>query len=121
MFQTIGIVCKHDDARVPDTVRALVELLRGFGVTALMSGDSDGINKDYHGDLFLNGVEQADGSARQVWGGAHDLGNMAGSAIIDITDTGHDLDLRIKEDGAGVGTDIVLYHVNFNIVQVGGT
>jgi NAD+ kinase len=43
MFQTIGIVCKHDDARVPDTVRALVELLRGFGVTALMSADSDGI------------------------------------------------------------------------------
>jgi len=43
MFRTIGIVCKHDDDRVPETVRILVDLLRGFGVTALMSGDSDGI------------------------------------------------------------------------------
>ncbi|MFT5174273.1 MAG: NAD+ kinase [Gammaproteobacteria bacterium] len=40
MFQTIGLVCKHDDERVPQTVRALVNLLRGLGVTVLISADS---------------------------------------------------------------------------------
>ena len=40
MFQTIGLVCKHDDERVPQTVRSLVELLRGLGVTVLISADS---------------------------------------------------------------------------------
>ncbi len=86
-----------------------------------ISGDSDGINKDYHCDLFLNGVEQNVGSVRRLFGGAHDLGSMGGTAILDVTNTGHDIDLRIKEEGGGVGTDIVLYHVNFNIVQIGGT
>ena len=92
-----------------------------YKVSWSISGDSDGINKDYHCDIFLNNVEQGDGSARQVWGGAHDLSNMSGSAIIDITNVAHDLDLRMKEEGAGAGTDINLYHVTFNIVQVGGT
>jgi hypothetical protein len=46
---------------------------------------------------------------------------MSGTAILDITDTGHDIDIRIKEPGAAAGTDIVLLHINFNIVQIGGT
>ena len=43
MFQTIGLVCKHDDARVPQTVRALVEVLRGFQVNVLASTKSDNV------------------------------------------------------------------------------
>lgn len=86
-----------------------------------ISGDSDGINKDYHCDIFLNGVEQGDGSSRRVWGGAHALSGMSGTAILDITNAAHDIDLRIKEEGGAGGTSLDLYHVNFNIIQIGGT
>jgi NAD+ kinase len=40
MFQTVGLVCKHLDARVATTVRALMELLRAHGVTAYLDADS---------------------------------------------------------------------------------
>ena len=46
MFQTIGLVCKHDDARVPQTVYALVDLLRGFGCTVLIAHDSRAVCPD---------------------------------------------------------------------------
>ena len=40
MFHTVGLVCKRDDARVPQTLRSLVALLRGLGVTVLIAADS---------------------------------------------------------------------------------
>lgn len=54
MFQTIGLVCKHDDARVPETVQSLVDVLHGFGVNVLMSSDS----ADVCPDIGLESVEQ---------------------------------------------------------------
>jgi len=60
MFQTIGLVCKHDDARVPQTVSALAELLRGFGVAVLISADSadvcPGIDLDIVSDEQLGEI-----------------------------------------------------------------
>ena len=40
MFHTIGLVCKHDDSRLPQTVHTLLDVLLGFGVEVLISHDS---------------------------------------------------------------------------------
>ena len=92
-----------------------------YKVNWKVSGDSVGNNKIYEVDIFVNGVEQSDGSGRKEFGALGSLGELSGSAIIDITDTAHDIDIRMKEPGAGVGTDFDIYHLNFNIVQIGGT
>jgi len=86
-----------------------------------ISGDSAGTGKDYEFDLFVNGVEQSDGSAKRGFGAVGSLGSASGTAILDITSAVHDIDIRIKEPGGAAGTDIDLFHVNFNIVQIGGT
>ena len=85
-----------------------------------VSGDSAGSNLTYEIDIFINGFEQPDGSCRRKFGAATDYGSMSGTAILDITDTGHDIDIRMKEVG-GAGTDFDIFHMNFNIVMVGGT
>ena len=85
-----------------------------------ISADSQGNNLVYECDIFVNGVEQSDGSCRRKFGAAADYGSMSGTAILDITSTSHDIDLRIKEVG-GAGTDIDIFNMNFNIVQLGGT
>lgn len=84
-----------------------------------VSADSQGANLTYECDIFLNNVEQPDGSARRKFGAASDFGSFSGTAILDITDSGHDIDLRIK--GVGTAVDIDLFNVSFNIIQIGGT
>ena len=84
-----------------------------------MAGDSQGTGKIYEIDLFLNGVEQHDGSSRRGFGSVGSLGSMSGTAILRVTATDHDIDIRIKEPGSGAGTDIDLFHMNFNIVRIG--
>jgi hypothetical protein len=86
-----------------------------------ISGDSQGNNKDYEVDIFVNGVEQDDGSARREFGASGSLGSMSGQGHIDVTNVGHDIDIRVKEVGAGVGTDFDIFNMNFNIEQLGGT
>lgn len=86
-----------------------------------ISGDSQGNNKDYEVDIFVNGVEQDDGSARREYGAAGSLGSMSGTAILDITNITHDIDLRVKEVGGGAGTDFDIFNMNFNVLLVGGT
>lgn len=86
-----------------------------------ISGDSAGNNKDYEVDIFVNNVEQPDGSSRKEFGALGSLGSISGTAIIDITNTGHDIDLRIKEVGGGAGTDFDIFNMSFNVVLVGGT
>ena len=86
-----------------------------------ISGDSQGNNKDYEVDIFLNSVEQADGSARREFATVASLGSISGTGLIDVTSASHDIDLRIKETGAGAGTDFDIFNLNFNILQVGGT
>jgi len=86
-----------------------------------ISADSQGANKTYECDIFLNGVEQSNGSSRRKFAAAGDIGSFSGTAILDVTNAGHDIDLRIKEPGAGAGTDIDILHLNFNVVQIGGT
>ena len=86
-----------------------------------VSGDSAGVNKTYEVDIFVNGVEQHDGSGRKEFGAAGSLGEISGSAILDITSTAHDIDIRLKEPGAGAGSDFDIYHLNFNIIQIGVT
>jgi hypothetical protein len=84
-----------------------------------VSGDSQGNNKDYEVDVFVNGVEQDDGSARRAYGAAGSLGSMSGTAVIDVTSTSHDIDIRMKETGAGAGTDFDIFNMNFNIFRLG--
>ncbi len=86
-----------------------------------ISGDSAGNNKDYEIDIFINGVEQPDGSARREFGAIGSLGSLSSSCICDITNTAHDIDIRMKELGAGAGTDFDIFNMSFNIVMVGGT
>ncbi|MBW2621282.1 MAG: hypothetical protein JRD68_00120 [Deltaproteobacteria bacterium] len=85
-----------------------------------ISGDSDGNNKDYEVDIFVNGVEQLQGSSRKQFGAAASLGSFSGTGIIEITDVEHDIDIRMKEVGAGVGTDFDIFNMNFNILHISG-
>lgn len=85
-----------------------------------ISADSQGNNLVYECDIFVNGVEQDDGSSRRKFGAAADYGSFSGTALLDITDTSHDIDLRLKQVG-GVAADIDIFNLNFNIVQIGGT
>lgn len=85
-----------------------------------VSADSQGNNLTYECDIFVNGVEQPDGSARRKFGAAADYGSFSGTAILDITNATHDIDLRIKQVG-GVAADLDIFNLNFNIVQIGGT
>jgi hypothetical protein len=90
-----------------------------YKVNYKVSGDSVGVNKTYEVDIFVNGVEQHDGSGRKEFGAAGSLGEITGSAILNITDTSHDIDIRMKEPGSTTGTDFDIYHLNFNIVRIG--
>lgn len=97
-----------------------VDVVGVYKVDWQISADSQGSNLTYDADLFLNGVELNDGAARRKFGAADDYGSMSGTALVDITNTGHDLDLRMKEVG-GAGTDIDIFNMSFNIVRIGAT
>jgi hypothetical protein len=86
-----------------------------YKVNWQISGDSQGLNKTYEIDIFVNGVEQSDGSARREFGAADSLGCLSGTAILNITSASHDIDIRMEEPGAGAGTDFDIFHANFNI------
>jgi len=86
-----------------------------------LSGDSAGNNKTYEVDLFVNGVEQEGGSARKEFGATGSLGGMTGSTILELYSPPYDIDFRMKEPGAGAGTDFDIYHANFNIFRIGAT
>ena len=84
-----------------------------------ISADSVGTGKIYEVDIFVNSVEQHDGSCRKAFGSIGSLGIMAGTAILEITDTSHDIDIRCKEPGSGAGSDLDIFHMNFNITRIG--
>lgn len=90
-----------------------------YKVAWSISADSQGNNKDYEVDIYVNGVQQADGSGRREFATVASLGSMSGSAPIRVTNIAHDVDLRIKEMGAGAGTDIDIFNLNFNITRIG--
>ncbi len=92
-----------------------------YKITWQISGDSQGASKDYEVDIFLNGVEQPQGSARKEFGGAAVLGSLSGTAIIDITSTSHDIDLRMKQIPGPAASDFDIFNLNFNIFMLGGT
>lgn len=98
-----------------------VDQIGVYKVTWSLSGDSQGNNKIYEVDLFVNGVEQSDGSAREEFGAIGSLSSFGSSAIIPIYDTTHDIDLRMKEPGGGGGTDFDIFHASFNIFQLAGS
>lgn len=84
-----------------------------------VSGDSQGVNKVYEFDIFVNGSEIDDGSARRSFGSVGSQGSMSGTAVFRITDIAHEIDLRVKEPGAGAGTDFNIFAANFNIIRLG--
>ena len=84
-----------------------------------VSGDSQGNNKDYEIDIHVNGVEQPDGSARREFGASGSLGSLSGTGLFNITNTSHDIDIRMKEVGAGGGTDFDIFNMHFNIFRIG--
>jgi len=83
-----------------------------------VSGDSDGNNKNYEIDIFINGVRQSYGAAQREFGGIGSLGFLSSIAILDITNTDHDIDLRLKEVGSGAGTDFNISNMAFNVMRV---
>ena len=91
-----------------------------YKIDWMLSGDSAGNNITYDCCIFVNGSD-VDRGSRQKFGVAADVQTMAGTAIVDITDAAHDIDLRMKQVDGGTQYDIDIYHLNFNIVQVGGT
>ena len=97
-----------------------VDVVGVYKVDWQLSADSAGTGKIYDVDLFVNGVEQPAGSARRGFGAVGSLGSMSGTAMLAISDITHDVDLRIKEPGAGAGTDIDIFHANFNLMHIAG-
>jgi len=136
-----GSLYQHETATTIDLVDDTYVKITGFttGLTNLVTINSDAFNvdtigvykitwslsvdpaavSDIHFDLFLNGVEQGDGSARRKFGTANDHGNIGGVALLDVTNTGHDIDLRAKN--ITNSNDMDVYHANFVITMVGGT
>ena len=90
-----------------------------YKVDYQVSANSGGTNVTYEFDLFVNGVEQEDGSSRRKFGTPGDNGSISGTAILDITSAVHDIDLRVK--GVGQSNDVVIFNANFNVVMIGGT
>ena len=87
-----------------------------------LSADSQGTGKTYEVGIFVNGVEEAQGSGSRAFGSVGSLGSFSGAAPILIEDITHDIDLRIKEitAGGGAGTDIDIFDVNFGLDHKGG-
>ncbi len=98
-----------------------VDYIGVYKVDWQMSGDSQGNNITYDFHIYVNGVEQDGGSGHREFGGVGSLGSISGTGLIDVTDTGHDIDIRITEPGGGAGTDFDIDDLNFNITQIGGT
>ncbi len=90
-----------------------------YSVFWMISGDSQGNNKDYEVDIFVNGVEQPDGSGRREFATVASLGSYSGKGHINVADTSHDIDIRIKETGVSGGTDFDIFNMNFNIERIG--
>jgi hypothetical protein len=92
-----------------------VDTVGVYYVSWSISADSQGTNKDYQTEIYVNNVQQADGSGRRLYGAGGDVGTSTGSAILNITNTGHDIDLRIKELGSGSGSDLDIFNLSFNV------
>ncbi len=89
-----------------------------YKVNYQISASSVAGNVAYEFDIFVNGVEQPQGSSRRKFGTAADNGSLSGAAIVSVTDVAHDIDLRVK--GVGTASDITVLNLNFNLFQVGG-
>jgi len=77
-----------------------------------------GTNKIYEVGIFVNDVEQGDGYGGRKYA-TSDLGSQSGGGLIEVTDTDHDIDLRVMEPGGGGGTDLDITHLNFFIRREG--
>jgi len=69
--------------------------------------------------VFLNNAEQTNTNCQVATTGTFYVMNLSGTGILDITDTGHDVELKIKNNTDT--NDIVVGEVNFTIVHIGGT
>lgn len=83
-----------------------------------LSAEAETSSMDCDVDLFIDGVEQADGASRRVFGAANDKGNMGATALLDCA-AGATIDLRVKNTAND--NDMTVYDVNINAMQVGGT
>jgi len=83
-----------------------------------VSGDSQGNNKDYEIDVFVNGVEQLEASARREFGGTGSLGSISSTGILSVT-AGQGVNIRMKEVGAAGGTDFDIFNMSFNLFRIG--
>lgn len=83
-----------------------------------LSGDSAGVNKNYEVDIFVDGVEQDEGSAKRDYGAVGSLGNYASPGLITCP-AGCDVQLRVKNTDDG--TDFDIFNGSVVITMVGGT
>lgn len=86
-----------------------------------ISGDTQGNLKDYEVDIFVDDVEQPEGSARREYATPGSLGSMSGQGRINLTNVSHEIDIRMKETGSGAGTDFDIFNMNFTIERMGPT
>ncbi len=101
-----------------DTSGFVVPVVGLYKIDWQISGDPEGNNKNFEVDIHVNGVEQEDGSAKRDFGAAGSLGSLSGTAIIRVTNTSHEIDIRAKNTDDT--TDLDIFNASFNILHVGG-
>jgi hypothetical protein len=96
-----------------------VDYVGAYKIDWQIAGDTAGSNKIIEANIFINGVEQTDGSSERKFATGGDVGSFSGTAILDVTDISHDIDLRLKNTTDS--TDLDIFDANFNVTMVGGT
>ena len=77
--------------------------------------------REYQFSIFVDGVEQADGSARKtlVNDVLAQIHILSGTGLINVTNATHDIDLRVEQVNSSP-SDLDVKNLNFNITQLGG-
>lgn len=96
-----------------------VDAIGVYKVSWSINGDTVSGNKDLRFAVFCNDVEVEQGSGRTESKGADVHFHVAANLLLDITNTAHQVDMRIMNltDDA----DMVVHGATFNLIQVGGT
>lgn len=79
---------------------------------------ASGTNQDIEGAIGIDNANNAQGTAHRFIGTASDIGNMAGTAILDLADNAV-VSLMMTNNTNTV--NVVVTHASLSLVQVGGT
>lgn len=96
-----------------------VDKIGHYDIGWSFNGDTIGGNKDIKFTIFLNDVEVPQGTGRMHTRAAGEEIAISSSAFVDITNTAHQVDMRIMN--LTDSTDIILHGATFHLTQIGGT